>query len=169
MAKKPTRPPAIRRDRSYRRPGPGSAPRTDPDPLPERQQEQLDWTNACNAATDADNALVQAEDSFQYVVQAAQDAEAAADWAVRAAVQAEENAAWVLADAQQMVAAARARVEAARGLARAGQTVATEAQEGEWQAETADPDVGPPLSPAFQAARRAMAAVSYRQSGRRDH
>jgi hypothetical protein len=164
MVKNPTPTRAIKRNRSYRRSGSSSAPRTGPDPVVEREQEQADWAYAMSAATDADTALVQAEESFQYVVQAAQDAEAAADWAVRAAVQAEENAAWVLADAQRLVAEARARVEAARGLARAGQTVATDAQEGEWEAEKADPEVGPTLSPAYQAARRAMADVSYPRS-----
>ena len=154
MAKKPIQS-ARPRPRPYRGPNAASPPRADPPDI-----EQQDWNQAEQAASDADEALAQAEGYFQTVTQAAEEAEAAADWALRAAEQAEAAAAWVVADAERLLAAARSRVEAARTLARAGRMVAADAQEGEWEAERADPDVGPDLSPPFQAAGRAMAEAN---------
>jgi hypothetical protein len=164
MAKNPTRPPARQRSRPYRAPKAGPAPLTDSPDI-----EQKDWYEAEQAASAADDALAQAEGYFQTVAQAAEEAEAAADWALRAAEQAEAAAVWVVADAERLLVAAQARVEAARALARAGRMVAADAQEGEWEAEQADPDVAASLSPTFQAARRAMTAACAPQSRRRDH
>jgi hypothetical protein len=168
MAKKPTRQPARPRPRPYRAPNAGPAPLADSPDV-----EQQDWNQAEQAASEADEALAQAEGYFQTVAQAAEEAEAAAAWALRAAEQAEAAAVWVVADAERLLAAARARVEAARALARAGRMVATDAQEGEWEAEQADPDLvpgsSPPpgLSPTFQAANRAMTAACGSPSRRR--
>lgn len=168
MAKKQIRAPARQRSRSYRAPGAGPAARTDSTDI-----EQRDWNQAEQAAGAADEALAQAEGYFQTVAQAAEEAEAAADWALRAAEQAEAAATWVLVDAEQMLAAAQARVEAARALARAGRMVATDAEEGEWEAEQADPDLAPGSSPSpgrsptFQAANRAMTAACGPPSRRR--
>jgi len=164
MARKPSPPPPRQRPRSYR--APGAAP-----PVPEvsTDVEQADWSNAEQLAGAADDAMAQAEGYFQTVANAAEQAEAAADWALRAAEQAEAAAIWVVADAERLLLEAQQRVEAARALARAGRRVAVDAQEGELEAEEADPDLPPTLSPTFQAAGRAMAAACGPPSRRRYH
>jgi len=173
MAKRRISAPARPRSRSYRAPGPGSAPPNDTSDV-----EQQDWIQAEQAASAADAALAQAEAYFQSVAQVAEEAETAADWALRAAEQAEAAATWVVVDAERMLAEAQARVEAARVLARTGRMVAKDAEEGEWEAEQADPDLAPGsspsprpsasprLSPTFQAANRAMTRASGPPGGR---
>ena len=163
MARKPSPPPQRQRPRSYRAPGAGPVPEVPTD------VEQADWSNAEQLAGAADDAMAQAEGYFQAVANAAEQAEAAADWALRAAEQAEAAAIWVVADAERLLLEAQQRVEAARALARAGRKVAVDAEEGELEAEQADPDLPPPLSPTFQAAGRAMAAACGPPSRRRYH